>query len=65
MVNWKKIGSRILPDDPNVNRVRGDGCQSIFEFVWRKGLVGGFFLLLLISPGVYLLKDEINKMRIN
>jgi hypothetical protein len=43
-----------LPDAPSVNRVRGDGRQSIIEWLWK--YVGGMlFLALLLSPGIVLI----------
>ncbi len=52
-----------LPDNPNVSRIKGSGCSSIWEWLWRKIGIGGIFLILIISPGFRLLKDGISEIR--
>lgn len=46
-----------LVDNPNINRIKGDGCQSISEWLWRKVGLGGLLLILFLSPGFILLRD--------
>src|SRR5688572_1220798 len=53
----KQLDVKYLPDEPAVNRIRGDGCASIFEWLWRKVGLGIFLLALLLSPGVILLRN--------
>lgn len=53
-----------LPDNPSVNRIKGDGCQSVVEWLWRKIGVGGLFLLICITPGFLVLQDGIRKLKI-
>jgi hypothetical protein len=50
----KQQAVEYLPDDPAVNRIRGDGCASIFEWLWRKVGLGLILLALLLSPGITL-----------
>ena len=52
-----------LPDNPAVNRIKGDGCQSVTEWLLRKVILGGFFLALLVSPGIALLKNGVQEMK--
>lgn len=51
-----------LPDDPAVNRIRGDGCASIFEWLWRKVGLGVILLALFLSPGITLLRKGIREI---
>jgi len=39
------------PDDPSVSRIKGDGCSTVREWLWRN--VG--LLILFFSPGVGLI----------
>lgn len=48
-----------LPDNPEVNRVKGEGCQSVVEWLWRKMGIGGIFLLMFCSVGFFMLKGSI------
>lgn len=52
-----------LPDNPAVNRIRGDGCASIFEWLWRKVGLGIILLALSLSPGMTLLRNGIRDIR--
>jgi hypothetical protein len=40
-----------LPDNPAVNRIKGDGCSTVTEWIWSN--VG--LLILFFSPGVGLI----------
>ena len=44
-----------LPDAPSVNRVAGEGCRTIFEWLWRKIGLGALLFVILVSPGVFVL----------
>ena len=48
-----------LPDNPNVSRIKGDGCQSVTEWLWRKVGLGGLFLLAFLAPGFIYLRDGV------
>jgi hypothetical protein len=52
-----------LPSNPAVNRIKGDGCKSIVEFLFRKVGIGVLFLFLLLSPGVIILRNGIKEIR--
>jgi len=60
----KSIEIEYLPDNPSVNRAKGDGCQSITEWLWRKIGFGGLFLVLVISPGFVLIKNGVKEMKL-
>lgn len=45
-----------LPDNAAVSRIRGDGCQTVTEWLWRRVGLGLFLLLLFCSPGIYLIE---------
>lgn len=48
-----------LPDNPEVNRIKGEGCQSVVEWLWRKMGIGGVILLMLCSIGFVMLRGAI------
>lgn len=52
-----------LADNPEVSRIKGDGCQSIFEWLWRTVGLGGLLLALFISPGYVLLRHAIRDIK--
>ena len=52
-----------FPTDPSINRIKGDGCQTVLEWFLRKVCVGGFLLVMLCLPGGYLLRDGIKALR--
>lgn len=41
-----------LPDNPALSRIKGNGCQSVGEWLWRKAGLGIFLLALFLSPGI-------------
>ena len=41
-----------LPENPAVSRIRGSGCQSVVEWVWRKAGLGTLFLAICLIPGI-------------
>lgn len=51
-----------LPTNPAVSRIKGDGCSTIVEFLWRKLLLGGVLLTLFVWPGVEILRSGIQGM---
>lgn len=51
-----------LPDNPTVNRVKGDGSQSITEWPWRKVGLGSILLVLFISVGFTYTKNGIREI---
>lgn len=52
-----------LPDKPMISRIKGDGCQTITEFLWRKVGLGGLLLVAFISIGYLVLRESLNEFR--
>lgn len=52
-----------LPDNPAVSRIRGDGCRSVVEWLWRKVGLGGLLLALYVSPGVVLIREAFRDIK--
>jgi len=52
-----------LPDNPAVSRIKGDGCQSVKEWLWRKASLGSLLFALLVSPGIILLRNGFHSLR--
>jgi len=46
-----------LPDDPAVSRIKGDGCQSIAEWIWRKAALGTFLMAFCVGLGVVIIVE--------
>lgn len=60
--NSKNINIEYLESDPSINRAEGDGCQTISEWLWRKIGIGGLFLIMVISPGFYLVRSGLKEI---
>ena len=52
-----------LPGDPTISRLKGNGSQSVMEWLWRDIGLGGFLLVLFLSPGVAMLKIGVRLIR--
>jgi hypothetical protein len=52
-----------LPDNPTVSRIKGNGCDSITEWLWRKVGLGSLILTLFVSPGIVLLRNGVREIR--
>lgn len=52
-----------LPDDPTVSRIRGNGTQSLIEWLWRDVGLGGLLLILFASPGIVLIRKGLPRIR--
>ncbi|MCJ7663518.1 MAG: DUF3592 domain-containing protein [Desulfobacterales bacterium] len=50
-----------LPNNPEVSRIKGDGCNSVTEFLWRKVGVGSLFLAICITPGIFLVRQAFSE----
>lgn len=46
-----------LPDNPAVSRIKGDGCQSVMEWLWRNAGLGSLLLAAFVSPGVIMIRN--------
>ncbi len=51
-----------LPDTPSTNRIRGDGCATVGEWLWRKVGMGGLLLAMCVGPGVSLARGGIRDL---
>lgn len=52
-----------LPHNPAVSRIKGDGCQSVFEWLWRTVGLGGLLLAVLLSPAYLVLWHAIRDIK--
>jgi hypothetical protein len=52
-----------LPNNPAVSRVKGDGCYSVMEWLWRKAGLGCLLLALFFSPGIVLLRNAVRDIK--
>jgi len=52
-----------LPDDPSVSRIKGDGCQSVGEWLWRKVGLGVLLLAMFVTPGIIAIRDWASSRR--
>ena len=52
-----------LAEDPAVNRLSGYGSSSFADWLFRKVLLGGFLLALLVSPGLKIVGDGVTEFR--
>jgi hypothetical protein len=52
-----------LLDNPAVSRIKGDGCQTITEFLWRKVGVGGLLLVAFLSIGFVVARNAISEFK--
>jgi hypothetical protein len=46
-----------LPDRPGLSRIKGDGCQTVTEWLWRKVGLGLLLLAALSAPGIMLIRS--------
>jgi hypothetical protein len=51
-----------LPYDPAVNRIKGDGCQGVVEWLWRKAGLGALLLAAFVSPGVIMIRNGMRRL---
>lgn len=52
-----------LPDKPLVSRLKGDGSDSMFDWLWRKAGLGIVLLVFFLSPGIVMLRDGFRDLR--
>lgn len=52
-----------LPDDPNTNRVKGEGCRTVTEWLWRKIVLGSLILIVLVGAGVGMFMRGLRDLR--
>ncbi len=50
-------------DDPSMNRIKGEGRQTITEWLWRKVGLGAVLLLLCCSPGICLIRAGLRDVK--
>lgn len=52
------IAVEYLPDNPAISRIKGDGSQTIGDWLLYGALAGGVLLAMFVSPGVFLICRE-------
>lgn len=52
-----------LPSNPSINRIKGEGCQSIIEWIGEKIIGGGLLLAMFLSPGFILARNGIKEIK--
>lgn len=52
-----------LVDDPTVNRLKGDGNETLQEWLWRRVGIGMLLLILFLSPGVAVIRDAFRAVK--
>lgn len=52
-----------LPNNPTISRIKGDGCNSITEWLWRKIGLGGILLLIFLSIGFEFVLQAIKEFK--
>ncbi len=59
----KQVEVEYLPDDPGVNRVRGEGNVIISSWLLHKVGFGPLALVMFLTPGVMLIRNGIGEIR--
>jgi hypothetical protein len=50
-----RITVEYLPDDPTINRIKGEGSLTIKDWLWRQCGLGGLLLIMFLAPGMGML----------
>lgn len=53
-----------LPSNPSINRIKGEGCRSIEEWVEKKIILGGLSIAILLIPGYIMFRQGINEIKV-
>lgn len=53
-----------LPSNPSINRIKGEGCQNIMEWLGKKIILGGLSLAIFLIPGYIMLRQGIKEIKI-
>lgn len=56
------IEIQYVPTNPKINRVKGEGSSTIFDWSWRQ-LLGLGLLALFAAPGIILIRNGIKEFR--
>ena len=48
-----------LPDNPAVSRIKGEGSPNLFDWLWRKAVLGSLLLALFLAPGFTMLRSAV------
>jgi hypothetical protein len=54
-----------LLKNPSINRMKGNGNTTVFEWLWRKIGLGSLFLFMILSPGIFAIKKEFLNIKKN
>ncbi len=49
-----------LPDNPAVNRIKGDGSPNFLDWLWREFGLGSLLLALFLAPGFAMLRSAVS-----
>lgn len=52
-----------LPDNPSVSRIKGDGSDTVTDWLWRKLGLGSLLLFMFLSPGITLLRNGVRSLK--
>ena len=52
-----------LPDKPLVSRLKGDGSDSMFDWLWRNAGLGSVLLVVFLGPGIVMLRNGFRDIR--
>lgn len=52
-----------LPENPSVSQIKGEGSDSILEWLWRKLGLGLLLLAMFLSPGVFMLVNGVRRIK--
>ena len=52
-----------LSEDPAISRIKGDGSDSVSDWIWRKVGLGILLLALFLSPGIVLLRNGVRQLK--
>jgi hypothetical protein len=58
-----RVEIEYLPDNPAVSRIKGDGCSSVREFLWRRIGLGVFLLGMFGGLGLHLIRSGVRDHR--
>lgn len=59
-----QIEIEYLADNPEINRLKGEGGSTVSEWIWQRLAGRTFFLLLFLTPGILLIKNGVSELRL-
>jgi len=58
-----QIEIEYLTDDPDVNRLKGEGGSTVSEWIWQRLAGRTVFLTLFLIPGILLIRNGIKESK--